>query len=69
MPRDLTVCTGGFCNLNTLTIPVVQSEMDGYTFQCVNIDYQNNTQYLGELTVLEVIPPPSFITGIYNIAS
>ena len=51
IPRDFMVC----CDLNSLTIPVPQTEMDGYTFQCVNINHQNNTLSIpGEVTVLRV---------------
>ena len=58
IPGDFVVCRIDSCKLDVLTIPVAQSEMDGITFQCVGIDYHNNTQYLGGVTVLEVIPLP-----------
>ena len=43
-----------FCNLATLTIPVVLAEMDGYTFQCFGINYQTNTVLEGIVTELNV---------------
>ena len=52
IPRDFMVC----CDLNSLTIPVPQTEMDGYTFQCVYINHQNNTLSIpGEVTVLHIL--------------
>ena len=58
VPEDFSVCSSGYCDLNSLAIPVLHSEMDGITLQCVGIDYLNSTQYLGGVTVLEVIPLP-----------
>ena len=55
IPDEYILCKEGTCNLNDLTISVVQSEMDGYTFQCVSIDYHTNTQQLGIQKVLSVI--------------
>ncbi len=54
VPRDFIVCSEISCDLDALTIPVAQSEMDGSTLQCVIIDYNDNTQYRGEETVLDV---------------
>ena len=52
VPRDFVTC----CDLNSLTIPVPQTEMDGYTFQCVEINYQNDTfDFPGEVRVLRVL--------------
>ena len=51
VPRDFMIC----CDLNSLTVPVPQTEMDGYTFQCVEINHQNKTlNFPGEGTVLRV---------------
>ena len=59
VPVEFTLCsTKRSCEPHVLTIPVAQIEMNGSTFQCVGIDYHNNTQYLGGMTVLEVIPLP-----------
>ncbi len=63
VPGDFIVCSETRCDLNSLTIPVVWSEMDGFTFQCVSINYRNNTQYLGGVIVLHVSPPPQGING------
>ena len=57
VPRDYVVCSE-VCDLHTLTIPVAQREMDGYSFQCVGIDYATNTVSLGDETVLNVITSP-----------
>ena len=54
VPNDFVVCSEVSCALS-LVIPVVQSEMDGYTFQCVGIDYNTNTHHLGTQTELSVI--------------
>ena len=54
VPNEFVVCSEVSCDLSSLTIPVVQSEMDGYTFQCVGIDYNTNTHHLGRQTVLSV---------------
>ena len=55
IPGDFVVCRSDSCELDVLTIPVAQSEMDGYTFQCVGIDYHTKTLDLGRTTVLEVM--------------
>ena len=55
VPNEFVVCSEIGCDLSSLTIPVVQSEMDGYTFQCVDIDYNTNTYNLGRQTELSVI--------------
>ena len=65
VPNEFEVCSKGsegnggsnegHCNLHSLRIPVVHSEMDGYTFQCVGIDYNTDTHHLGTQTVLSVI--------------
>ena len=54
VPNEFVVCSEISCDLRTLLIPVVQSEMDGYTFQCVGIDYNTNTHHLGTQTELSV---------------
>ena len=59
IPGDFVVCRSDSCELDVLTIPVAQNEMDGYTFQCVGIDYHSNTHNLGGVTVLEVLPLPT----------
>jgi hypothetical protein len=70
VPRDFLVCSSVSCDLNTLTIPVIRSEMNGLTFQCYGIDHQNNMLYLQEVTVLIVHTPPanetSNIDGDYS---
>ena len=58
VPSGFSVCGEISCDLASLVIPVLQREMNGITIQCVGIDYHNNTQYLGAVTVLEVIPLP-----------
>ena len=58
VPSGFSVCDEISCDLASLVIPVLQREMNGSTIQCVGIDYHNNTQYLGGVTVLEVIPLP-----------
>ena len=50
MPGDFIVCDEIVCDLNTLTIPVVKGEMDGYTFQCVHIDHRNNIYCIWEIS-------------------
>ena len=52
------MCDEISCDLASLVIPVLQREMNGITIQCVGIDYQDNTQYLGGVTALEVISLP-----------
>ena len=61
IPGDFVVCRSDSCELDVLTIPAAQSEMDGYTFQCVGIDYHKKTLDLGRITVLEVMPPSQSI--------
>ena len=56
VPSGFSACDEISCDLASLVIPVLQREMNGSTIQCVGIDYHNNTQYLGGVTVLEVIP-------------
>ena len=58
VPSGFSVCDEISCDLASLVIPVLQREMNGTTIQCVGIDYHNNTQYLGAVTVMEVIPLP-----------
>ena len=55
VPSGFILCGESICDPNTLTIPVLRSEMNGFTFQCVIIDYLNNTQYLEDIVVLEVV--------------
>ena len=63
VPPDFTLeCSESRCD--SLRIPVLQTRMDGYTFQCVHIYYKNNTLYLSEVTALNVSQPPSFLSGI-----
>ena len=57
VPRDYVVCSE-VCDLHTLTIPVAQREMDGYSFQCVGIDHATNTVSLGDEAVLNVTTLP-----------
>ena len=63
VPSGFSVCDEISCDLASLIIPVLQREMNGITIQCVSIDYHNNTQYLGGVTVLEVLPLPQ---GLFN---
>ena len=63
VPNEFVVCSE-ICALDTLRIPVVQSEMDGYTFQCVGIHYNTNTHHLGRQTELSVITLPQ--NGSFN---
>ena len=59
VPSGFSVCDEILsCDLGSLIIPVLQREMNGITIQCVGIDYHNNTQYLGGVTVLKVLPLP-----------
>jgi hypothetical protein len=73
VPRDFLVCSSVSCDLNTLTIPVIRSEMNGLTFQCFSIDYQNNMLHLQGVTVLTVYTLPtnetSNIDGDYSKSS
>ena len=64
VPGEFIVC-GEVCDLNTLIIPVVQREMDGYTFQCVSVDYNTSTHYLGEITVLNATTLPEGFNGMH----
>ena len=61
--REFIVCDE-VCDHSTLKIPVVQRNMDGYTFQCVTVDYNTNTHYLGEITVLNVTTAPEGYNGM-----
>ena len=65
MPGDFIVCDEIVCDLNTLTIPVVKGEMDGYAFQCVHIDHRYNILYLGDIAELEVNSLPEGFNGIF----
>ena len=57
VPDEYRVCDVTVCNPETsFTIPVVLEEMDGNTFQCFSIDYQNNAVHLGSQTMLTVVP-------------
>ena len=67
VPSGFSVCDEISCDLASLVIPVLQREMDGITIQCVGIDYHNNTQYLGGVTVLEVLPLPQGILCRYSM--
>ena len=69
VPIQFVVCSEISCNLRSLRIPVVQSEMDGYTFQCVGIDYNTNTLHLGRQTELSVttLPQDGSFNGIYTV--
>ena len=66
IPDEFILCKEETCNLNDLTISVVQSEMDGYTFQCVSIDYNTNTHHLGTLTELSVTTLSSSLVEAIN---
>ena len=60
VPKEYAVCGARNCDLSTLIIPVVLSEMNGSTFQCVSIDYyQSNTVHLGGVVELTVYVVPS----------
>ena len=69
VPNEFTGCSEANCDPKNLVIPVVQSEMDGYTFQCVSINYNTNTHHLGRQTELSVIPLPQdgSFNGIYTV--
>ena len=54
-PSDFTACTQTECDPNKLRIPVLREELDGYTFQCGKINYNQTTHSLGQPTVLEVV--------------
>ena len=66
VPRDYVVCSE-VCDLHTLTIPVAQREMDGYSFQCVGIDYATNTVSLGDETVLNVTTLPQGLNSKHSL--
>lgn len=72
VPTYIVLCsTNRSCEPNILTIPVALAEMDGYTFQCLSVDYCNNTLHMGERVALEVLilPEDNFYgnaTGTYN---
>lgn len=56
VPKEYIVCADSdSCDLNYLIIPIILSEMDGYIFQCVSIDYHNNTVHLRRRTELIVV--------------
>lgn len=63
VPREYVLCSEVSCDLQALRIPVSRREMDGYTFQCVAIDYSDGTQYLGGVTELEVITLQGYSNG------
>ena len=69
VPNEFVVCSEVSCDLRSLVISVVQNEMDGYTFQCVSIDYNTNTQHLGTQTELSVItlPQDGSFNGNYTV--
>ena len=56
VPDEYRVCDVTRCNPISFTIPVVLEEMNGNTFQCFSIDYQNNAVHLGRQTILTVLP-------------
>ena len=56
VPDEYRVCDITRCDPLHLTIPVVLEEMDGNTFQCFGINYQNNTVLLGRQTMFTVLP-------------
>ena len=62
-PPEFVVFSQVPCSLDSLTIPVVQREMDGYTFQCATVDHHIVTPMLGEVTLLEVVTPPEGFNG------
>ena len=62
VPDEYRVCDVSLCDPISFTIPVALEEMDGNTFQCFNIDYQNNAVHLETQTILTVLPSES--TGI-----
>ena len=55
IPDEYILCKVEACDLNDITVSVVQNGMDGYTFQCVSIDYNTNTHHLGRQIELSVI--------------
>ena len=56
VPDEYIVCDVTLCNpKSSFAIPVVLEEMDGNTFQCFSIDYQNNAVHLGRQTILTVL--------------
>ena len=58
LPNEYTVCDSRSCDPNTLSIPVVLLEMDGYTFQCGRIHYHSSAVWLGDVTELRVTTLP-----------
>ena len=67
VPDEFILCKEETCDLKDLTISVLQSEMDGYTFQCVGIDYNTNTHHLGRQAELSVttLPQGGSFNGSY----
>ena len=65
-PPEFVVCSETSCSLDSLLILVVQTEMNGYTFQCVNIDHRTVSSHLGEVTMLEVVTLPEEFNGGYS---
>jgi hypothetical protein len=65
VPKEFIVCSSESCDLTTLTIPVIQSEMNGLMLQCVVVDYLNSILHLGDVTVITVHSLPS--NGTFNI--
>ncbi len=55
LPREFTSCGLVECVPSVLAIPLVTSEMNASSFECVKIDYQNNIDHRGRLTELTVI--------------
>ena len=56
VPDEYRVCDVTVCDPTHLIIPVVLEEMDGNTFQCFSINYQNNAVHMGRQTMLTVLP-------------
>ena len=74
VPDVYRVCDVTRCDSTSFIIPVVLEEMDGNTFQCFSIDYQNNVVHLGSQTMLTVVPYESAgmrtqYTSIHPISS
>ena len=55
VPAGFIVCNDRACNLNTLTIPEVWIELDGYIIQCVSINYDGSTLHLRRTVDITVI--------------
>ena len=58
VPKEFTACTQVICAPENLFIPLVLREMNETRFECVHINYQNSTNFLGQLTELTVITSP-----------